>query len=147
MSSVSARVVAARGPPVDRPQNRVKPPVWSMGGLSTLPARSGDRVLRLDTNEHGPIPTAVAAAALQPVIDRFLEDPVVEAADGGCGPCLRRFVNTWSTNLSLRKFAITTSVLQSALDAAEADRPRAPSPPGKRRGGRGGRGGRPGKRR
>lgn len=118
-----------------------------MGGLSTLPARCGDRTLQLDTNAHGPIPKAMAAAALQHVIDRFLEDPVVETADGGCGPCLRRFVNTWSTNLPLRKFAITTSALQAALDAAEADRPRAPSPPGKRRGGWGGRGRRPGKRR
>ena len=118
-----------------------------MPGLSTLPARIGDRTLRLDTNERGPIPPAVADAALQPVIDLFLDDPVVEAAGGGCRSCLERFVNTWSTNLSHRKFAITTSVLQSALDAVEADRPRAPSPPGKRRGGWGGRGGRPGKRR
>jgi len=134
-------------PPHNRPQNRVEPPVLNMGGLSTLPARCGDRTLKLDTNAHGPIPGGFATAALQPVIDTFRDDPVVEAADGACGPCLWRFVRSWSTNLPLRQFAITTSALQAALDAAEADRPRAPSPPGKRRGGRGGRGGRPGKRR
>ncbi len=89
---------------------------------------------------------AFADAARKPVIAGFMNDPIVKAAGGTSNLCLDMFFKTWSTNLSYLKFAITTSALRVALDAADAERPRAPSP-GKRRGGRGVQDGRPGKRR